>query len=949
MPSIHLRHPRLLAFGQLLHMMERLPPRSPSPWVDFLERLPLVLGQSAVDRVAPYSFADDIRQALGAGLSGLLDLLERRHDPALERERARALLPDESQRVVLWPRRFRPMTLSSEPALRALVEQALLGNADLDAGLLESWLSPNGGGRALFHAARGLLSRCLALAVAQPSASGIGLLGFFALRAALIGSKERLKSVNLRALPYARLERLVGTVLHALLSVASAEALTALPPLPQMGPESQDRAVLLASLGPGGFFSIRGNDLAGVNPFQLDADTEQILQPHYLSLLEQSREPEAMVGRLMALCTQESLAPVRRAAMRERFRRLALAHLMTAENTARDVDRFLGAALSDPNALLALIESPSHAATLLSGLPADPAASGPGAPDAATRALAGFLRAIAEEEALDDVPLIEPDILQELLELFVLRQLDAFAENQIHRVSGHLVDRRATQPVSQLVREYQEGQLYRFALDAQPLLSPRPALQEAQLFVDLKGYTRRTARVKEQVMADFLKGEFYEPILQAAKRYHLDPALRSGGRSLDLVNLLGDAVAFSGDIQCLVDLARDIQDIFRAYREKLRRMGALQADSAGAASARQAERRSLIESERSRLGKELESIEAELERRRALAAQQLVFQVQQDFREQYAGLKQQFDRLQRELAAERDPQRKQELRLSLERLRASHLGFRERHRQTLRELRSLPPAAQRERLLEMATRALSDRARAVREPLLKLERELRAIGENAAQEEDLLAGAGLDAGLYIAFGAASQVIRIEDDVWGVQRVAISERLNEAARGTARNEAVRAELERRMQEHRRRPGCESAEIPFRVWVLPVGASGSDLYNLGEALSADALRAYLEQTRLSHRFAVREVSPADLHPEIRARFYLPDENLRLVFGAPRGREAEARVFRLAGEVTFRGFEGWRPTRVYEILRPEGAFCRMLQQHHLVAWLQEWPDGPPPLDRI
>lgn len=950
MPGIQLRHPRLSAFGQLFYLMDRQPPRAPSPWNDFLERLPLLLGESTLERVAPYSFADDVREALEAGLSGLLDVLARRQDPALERERARSLLPDEHKRVVLWPRRFRPVTLSSEPALRALVEQALLGSADLDAGLLESWLSPHGGGRALFHATRGLLSRCLALSVTQPSASGIGLLCFFALRGALIGSKERLKSVSLRALPYARLERMVGTALHALLLCASGEALAALPPLPQVGAESQDRAVLLASLGPGGFFSIRGNDLASVNPFQLDADTERALQPHYLSLLEQGREPEALVGRLMALCTAEPLAPVRRAATREHFRRLALAHLMAAENPARDVDRFLGAALGDASALLALIESPSHASTLVTGLSAGSEPQRAAEEASATMALLDFLRQLGDDCALEDLPLLAPEVLQELVESFVLRQLDAFAENQIARVAGHLMDRRNHQPVAQLIREYQEGRLYRFSLDPQPLLSPRPVQQEAQLFVDLKGYTRRTARVKEQVMADFLKSEFYEPILNAAKRYHLDPALRVGGRSLDLVNLLGDAAAFSGDIMCLVDLTRDIQDIFRAYRDKLRRLGALRAEAEGDVSGRSRERRSMLQAERNRLQREIETLEAEIAKRRALTPQELVLRVQQDFRDQFASLLEQYQRLRQELAEEREPGRREELARAVERLRDSHQNFRKRHQATLADLKALPPAAQRERLLSLATHALDERAQAIREPLQLLERELQGLCESAAQEEDLLAGAGLDAGLYIAYGGASQVIRIEDDVWGLQRVAISERLNEAARGTARNEAVRAELQRRIEEHRRTPGRESAEIPFRVWVLPSGAGGNDLYNLGEALSADALRAYLEQTRLSHRFAARQVPADDLHPEIRARFYLPGEPLRLVFGAPRGHDEEMRVFRLAGEITFRGFEGWRPTRVYEMLRPESAFSRMLQRHHLQPWLRELsPEAPLPLDML
>ena len=46
-------------------------------------------------------------------------------------------------------------------------------------------------------------------------------------------------------------------------------------------------------------------------------------------------------------------------------------------------------------------------------------------------------------------------------------------------------------------------------------------MKEGHLFVDLKGFTKRTKRSGSHVMADFLKNEFYVPILAAAKRYHL--------------------------------------------------------------------------------------------------------------------------------------------------------------------------------------------------------------------------------------------------------------------------------------------------------------------------------------------------------------------------------------------------------------------------------------------
>ena len=46
------------------------------------------------------------------------------------------------------------------------------------------------------------------------------------------------------------------------------------------------------------------------------------------------------------------------------------------------------------------------------------------------------------------------------------------------------------------------------------------APQMGHLFCDMKDFTRRTAFLKETVIADFLSREFYGPILTAAARQH---------------------------------------------------------------------------------------------------------------------------------------------------------------------------------------------------------------------------------------------------------------------------------------------------------------------------------------------------------------------------------------------------------------------------------------------
>lgn len=51
--------------------------------------------------------------------------------------------------------------------------------------------------------------------------------------------------------------------------------------------------------------------------------------------------------------------------------------------------------------------------------------------------------------------------------------------------------------------------------------------------------------------------------------------------------------------------------------------------------------------------------------------------------------------------------------------------------------------------------------------------------------------AGMDAGLFISYGTKPETIVIHDDYWGTLKVAIGEKINEAARGTTRNATIKA--------------------------------------------------------------------------------------------------------------------------------------------------------------
>src|SRR5207237_8118679 len=107
-------------------------------------------------------------------------------------------------------------------------------------------------------------------------------------------------------------------------------------------------------------------------------------------------------------------------------------------------------------------------------------------------------------------------------------------------------------------------------LEERPVLKTRQrAAHMGHLFCDMKDFTKRTAFLKETVVADFLSREFYGPILTAAARQAQGAAHLADKGGLYRNNLLGDAGSFSGDIVGLVELATDIRRALGSYARRL--------------------------------------------------------------------------------------------------------------------------------------------------------------------------------------------------------------------------------------------------------------------------------------------------------------------------------------------------------------------------------------------
>ena len=402
--------------------------------------------------------------------------------------------------------------------------------------------------------------------------------------------------------------------------------------------------------------------------------------------------------------------------------------------------------------------------------------------------------------------------------------------------------------------EYAGGRLYQLSVGPAALLQSARGSELGHLFVDVKDFTRRTSLLGQVAIADFLRREFYLPILNAAKQHfggmsHLED---KGGITIN--NLLGDALSLSGGIEALVMLARDIRRQLRSYELQLQREVSTEVVAAA-----------------------VRTIEQQFEARRASAS---------------------------------------------------------------------TPAA------------------------------LAELGEEKELALSRARGEGLEAGVFVSFGPAPLVITFDDEIFGRSRVAIADRINESARGTARSGGARARADALLTAERTRRQNPALNHPWSVFVgapfsipVPVAAEDGvraaikakdlpgalaalerpvkdaiatlartddrpgDIYNAGAALSEEALHAYRVEVGGRRTFRDLELDSSSFAAEIQQRYFLPRGSVRLVASFDSNRTL-AEVFRFAGKVMFKGLEKGGGINIWELVN-EAGIGALLAKHHAAAW--------------
>jgi hypothetical protein len=853
------------------------------------------VGTSLADLRVPVHVDPGVRGVVGAAVRDLFFLLALRHRAVLrQNEYDRLILLDGFDPRAARPSSFNaPSTVKSENVRKAFLEAPELHPA-LDAGVLASWLGSGRPGRVLAGTLNALLRRAQAEAPRREPPEPTAYLALLAVRSISHGALGVLKDFPVSGAVARTLQGAVAAGVVLALRLAIREAgLTGI----SFAPQCDAAAGALSWLG--GLKPLWGSGLTchGVafaeRPARLDQHVQKIAQGGTVEVVAGDVAAD-LVG------NKESMRKAARQVALARLRADLLAMVRMSELgrvPPFTVEGFSLAQLYEaPGALERVLAAPPARKELQDKTKAVAKAATNEAARAAIESVGAAAKAWKEEDPSASVP--HEQVITTWARTVTALAADAALDAAVSQAEAQLVHRQGTESEGGIETQHEGGKLYLLSLEDKPILKTRTRAQQmGHLFCDMKDFTRRTAFLKETVIADFLSREFYGPILTAAARHAHGAAHLADKGGIYLNNLLGDAVSFSGDIVALLQLAEEIRVALGSYARRL---------DSGAS--------------REAVAKATTAVEEQFKVRR--------------------------QKLEAAVKAAENAQR----------------------RGTLDPVSGVEPATR----------------------LRSLAAELRRLGDQRQDDIALAKGEKLEAGIFVSYGAAPEVATFEDHIFGQIKVSIAEKINESARGTARNAGVRARMESILAVERARLKKPALVCPLHVSVsqplsIPVPADVSlavrrsladgnpeaaetvlsgvvrefvgrlaseetaedrgDIYNGGAAISEDALKAFIEAKGKEVEFLRREIRAADLAPPLQERFVFPSPVLRLVMAVSPDAQTLLHLFAFVGRALFRGLEKQGGLGVYEMVARENPLFTLLAQHHLPGWLAERQAGVGP----
>lgn len=859
------------------------------------------LGESIKDLKIPCLFGVEDESVIEKSILALLMLLRRRFEPGSEHE-IKATLPSAVDiKTTLTEKTYRVDYFLPGSVEKNISCEILTTTPFIDSGILKTWLSPDGYGKAFYGLVKGILGKAALEEVRLEGVEKTSVLAIMAMINIVMLKKEAIiRSTKIKGLSYERLDQIAGLALYFVFKAAVKDVASE---IKQITASYGSVALMVFEdwFTPRSFLTIYGNVIVSdLNPYGLQADVVSLLKPFYDNAVQETQDAANII--LMLENEIKKDASIKEELFRlsniNHLRQLIGDYLLDYDTPGVEINQML-AELYQDNRFIQMLFTDTKVMTKLKESLKDIKTQ-------FQKDVGRIERIDAIEELIGSMKKItffsnllgmkkKDTYLTGIVEAFIAYRFDEDVERFVAPMRELMVDRRGEFSSDTLRMEYERGRLYRFSSDSMAILKELEAEDEGHLFIDMKDFTIKTLRAKEITMADFMESHFYKPILGAAGRYGSSaPDIAYDKKNVKLNNLLGDAVVFSGGVSNLIALAKDIRVVMRRYKEQLER------------------------------------------RVPHIAEKELISNIHKNF-----------EAMKEELARER---------------------------------------AEVDKAVAAGGKNFEARATELKEKEDKLEKAYKDELEAAIGQE-------MEAGLFIAYGSKAELVVMKDASWGELKVAIGEKINEAARGTARNSIVRAKMERFIEEERIKRHNPNLKYPLDVYIdktygflipstinehlegmitrkdiseardlasllaqecfkdfkriisgepissLRLLRAVSDIYNKGQALSADALRAYIKESTGKGFFFKRDVQIAELNKEIQNTFFFPFKTLELWFGVFMTEGVkQIDVFCKAGEIIFKGFESATPTIVYEILNKDSDFSKLLLAYHFDRWYEE-----------
>ncbi len=524
------------------------------------------LGTSLSDLKLPYEISPEAAGILHHAAVQLLHLLVSRHRAWLPPDEYDRFLLDEAFATAPKPGPALATT-AGNPDVKSAAEQAPWLHPALTAGVLGAWLNPGGRGRSLVALVIELYRRAFAEMKAARGREETPYLASLLLAAALHSVDASLRSVALPSGVDRALRGAAATGIYLALRLGLSRGVRDLQPQAELLARLEAPLSPVALLGGRAHLPRSGSAFYGVDT----APGATLLDPA-ASALGRGEDPQAVAEQLAdaleedGALAQSAESAVFAAQLRERCLRAAVAG--EQGQLPPSLGEQLRELASRPGQLPPLVADEAKRKALAKALLASvDQAVGPA--QKLLEGLAEGLRGFKDKEPCAGLKLPRQEVRATFARCLLALACDLQLERACLPVLRTLEARTGREAEGGLQSEYEQGRLYRLSARPEPLLKEAKAAELAHLFVDVKDFTRRTALLGDAAMADFLRREFYLPILTAAKERFGGMAHLADKGGVSVNNLLGDALSLSGEIEALVQVAGDIRRLLLAYERRL--------------------------------------------------------------------------------------------------------------------------------------------------------------------------------------------------------------------------------------------------------------------------------------------------------------------------------------------------------------------------------------------